>query len=74
MSYSEDNLIPCDKCGKTNVNFYAKLVDEDECYFHFMHYCSAINCYINSGWFDTKQDAINSWNYRANKRKENNDC
>ena len=69
-----DNLIPCDRCGKTNVKFYAHLFCEDECDWRFMHYCSAINGYIDSGRFDTEQEAIDAWNYRAEKKAINNDC
>lgn len=70
MNNSKDNLTPCDRCGKISVKFYAHLVDEDECYWHFSHYCSAINGDIHSGMFDTEQEAIDAWNERIDRQEQ----
>ena len=71
MSNNKNDLVPCDRCGKTNVDFYTQFVDEDECYFRFLHYCNAINGHIDSGWFDTKQEVVDAWNYKYIRGKLN---
>ena len=70
MNIYQDNLIPCDRCGKTNVKFYARPVEENEHWWRFSHRCSVINVDMYSGYFDTEQEAIDAWNYRTNRQEQ----
>lgn len=69
MKQDVDNLLPCDRCGKTSVNIYAHPICENEHWWHFTHYCSAINGHMHSGYFDTEQEVIDAWNERVDRQE-----
>lgn len=80
MKSTMDNIKRCPLCNNKKISvvvdnpeYSLGLIDETDVHFKVICSTKSCGCGASSGWHNTKQKAIESWNRRADNERKRRD-